>query len=151
MKIDCNREKLLAAFQTAATVAPSRSPKPILQNIKLTAYESLVILMATDTEVGIRLEVADVNVLSPGSVILPVSRFGPILRESTDKRLTIESDGSVIHVTGQRSKFNLPAENPDEFPEVTSFDEKKYHEVSARLVKELVRRTLFATDNESSR
>ena len=29
MKITCDREKLLAAFQTAAMVAPTRSPKPI--------------------------------------------------------------------------------------------------------------------------
>ena len=35
MKVTCDRESLLAAFQTAAAVVPSRSPKPILQNIKL--------------------------------------------------------------------------------------------------------------------
>ena len=37
MKFACERDKLLSAFQTAATVAPSRSPKPILQNVKLVA------------------------------------------------------------------------------------------------------------------
>jgi len=151
MKITCEREQLLSAFQTAATVAPSRSPKPILQNIKLAATIASTTLMATDTEVGIRLDVPGVEVSSPGSVILPVDRFGPILRESTDEHLSIESDGSSIQVKGQRSEFNLPAENPDEFPEITTFEEKKYHEIPARLVKELVKRTLFATDNESSR
>ncbi|MEM7311701.1 MAG: DNA polymerase III subunit beta, partial [Planctomycetota bacterium] len=155
MKITCERDKLQAAFQTAASVAPSRSPKPILQNVKLTAEdkgsEGIATLMATDTEVGIRLDVAGIEVSSPGSVILPVSRFGPILRETTDEKLTIETDGTAIHVTGQRSKFKLAAENPDEFPEVATFDESKYHELPARLVKELIKRTLFATDNESSR
>ena len=28
MKITCNREKLLHAFQTVAAIAPARSPKP---------------------------------------------------------------------------------------------------------------------------
>ncbi len=151
MKIECDREKLLSAFQTAATVAPSRSPKSILQNIKLLADHGTATLMATDTEVGIRLEVSDVDVISAGSVILPVGRVGSILREGTDERLTVESDGTSIQIQGQRSRFKLAAENPDEFPEVISFEEVKYHEVPARLVKELVKRTLFATDNESSR
>ena len=151
MKIVGERDKLLAAFQTAATVAPSRSPKPILQNIKLVAEKELVTFLATDTEVGIRLDVPGVEVIAPGSVVLPVNRFGPILRESSDEKITVETDGTSIQVTGTRSEFKLPAENPDEFPDVVTFEEKKYHEVPARLIKELVRRTLFATDNESSR
>ena len=35
MKATCERDKLLHAFQMAASVAPARSPKPILQNVKL--------------------------------------------------------------------------------------------------------------------
>ena len=151
MKITCEREQLLSAFQTAAMVAPSRSPKPILQNIKLVAVGDIVTLMATDTEIGVRLEVPGMEVESPGSVVLPVGRFGSILRESIDEKIRIESEGTSIQVKGQRSEFKLPAENPDEFPEVTTFEEKKFHEIPARLLKELVKRTLFATDNESSR
>lgn len=45
----------------------------------------------------------------------------------------------------------MPSENPDEFPAVGVFDETHYHELPARFFRELVRRTVFATDNESSR
>jgi DNA polymerase III subunit beta len=54
-------------------------------------------------------------------------------------------------VRGQRSEFKLPAENPEEFPAVADFNEEKYHELPARALRELIRRTIFATDNESSR
>lgn len=151
MKVTCNREPLLNAFQTAASVAPTRSPKPILQNVKFSVDKSSAILMATDTEIGIRIEVPDVEVGAPGQVVLPVSRFGSILRESSDDQLHIETDGNMILVKGSRAEFKLPAESPDEFPEVASFEEEKYQEVPARLMKELVKRTLFATENESSR
>ncbi len=59
MKITCDREKLAAAFQLAASVAPSRSPKEILQNVRLTAIGKAVSLAATDMEVGIRLELTE--------------------------------------------------------------------------------------------
>jgi DNA polymerase-3 subunit beta len=151
MKVACQREKLLTAFQTAASVAAARSPKPILQNVKLEVTKEDAVLLATDLEVGIRIHVAGFDVTTPGSIILPLSRFGPILRESSDDVLQIESDGKGTTVRGERSEFKLPAENPAEFPSVADFGEQKYHELSARLLKELIRRTIFSTDNESSR
>ncbi len=151
MKVTCDRELLLSGFQTAAMVAPTRSPKPILQNVKLEVREEGAILMATDMEVGIRIDVEGIEVESPGSVVLPVSRFGTLLRESTDEKLRLEADVNGVQVRGDRSEFKLPAHNPDEFPEVVSFEEEKYHKVAVRLFKEMTRRTLFATDSESSR
>ena len=151
MKITCERDKLLSAFQTAATVAPARSPKAILQNIKLEVEQDKAILMATDLEVGIRIEVPGVAVEVPGSVVLPTKRFGDILRESSDEKLYLEADGQNTTVRGERSEFKLPSENPQEFPTVAAFAEEKFHEVPARLLREAIRRTIFATDSESSR
>jgi DNA polymerase-3 subunit beta len=151
MKITADREKLLHAFQTAAGYAPARSPKPILQNVKLEVREDGATLMATDLEIGIRIDVLGIEVAAPGSVVLPISRFGSILRENSDEKLRLESDGHSTLVQGQRSEFRLPSENPDEFPNVNLFEEEKYHEIPAALFREIVHRTAFATDNESSR
>lgn len=151
MKIACNREALLSSFQTAATIAPSRSPKPVLQNVKIEAKKDQTILMATDMELGIRIAVSDVEVETEGSAVLPVARFGSLLRENSDEKLYITADSDGISVKGERSKFKLPAHNPDEFPNVEGFSDDAYFEVSAVMLKELIRRTLFATDTESSR
>lgn len=151
MRLTCDREKLLHAFQTAASVAPTRSPKPILQNLKLEATSEGATLTGTDLEVGIRIGVPGFAVEVPGSVILPIARFGSILRESSDEKLTLETDGQKTLVRGQRSEFQLPSENPDEFPTVSAFEAEQYHELPARFFRELVRRTVFATDTESTR
>jgi DNA polymerase-3 subunit beta len=151
MKFVCERDKLLSAFQTAATVAPSRSPKPILQNVKLIVTQQQATLLATDMETGIRIDVPGIEVEAAGNAVLPVGRFGSILRESMDAKLLVEADSQGTTVRGDRSEFKLPGQNPDEFPEVASFVEDNYHEISARLLKELIHRTLFATDTESSR
>ena len=39
----------------------------------------------------------------------------------------------------------------DEFPSVSGFEEDKYHVIPTRLFREMVKRTVFATDAESSR
>lgn len=151
MKIACDREKLASAFQLAASVAQSKSPKEVLQNIKIEASEDRVILMATDMETGIRIDVEGVDVHSPGKALLHVVRVGSILRESNDDQLTFESDGTNTSVSGLHAEFKLPSMNPDEFPTLSGFEEEKYHELPARLFKEMIRRTAFATDPDSSR
>lgn len=151
MKLTCDREKLSGAFQLAAGVAPTRSPKPILENVKLEVTPETATLMATDLEVGLRIEMLGLEVASPGAVVLPVKRVGSILRESPDEKLHLESDGTRLRIHGQQSEFQLPMQNPDEFPAVDRFEEEKYHRLPARLLRELFRRTVFATDTESSR
>ena len=88
----------------------------------------------------------------PGSAILPLGavRLDPA-RELGRDACDLETDGQGTMVRGERSEFKLPAENPQEFPAVADFNESAYHELPARLLRELIRRTIFATDNESSR
>lgn len=151
MRVSCNREQLAAAFQLAASVAQQRSPKEVLQNVKIDATGDRVTLMATDMETGIRIDVEGVDVQTPGKALLHVGRVGMILRESSDDRLDFEVDGSSIQIKGLHSEFKLPSANPDEFPNVVEFSEESYHELPARLFKEMVKRTAFATDPDSSR
>ncbi len=151
MKLSCNREQLLHAFQAVAAVAPARSPKAILQNVKLEVADGVATFLATDLEVAIRYQATGVEVDEPGAAILPTARFGAILRESSDDTFVLESDGKSTRVKGERSTFNLSSEDPNDFPSIATFDEQAYYETSARCLKELIRRTVFATDSESSR
>ncbi len=151
MRLHCNRELLLTAFNVVSNVVPVRSPKAILQNVKLDASGTQVALLATDMEVAMRIEVPGVQVEIPGQALLPAARFGSILRESSDESLRLQSDAHGTTIRGDRSEFKLSGGNPDEFPPVLSFQEEKFHELPARLLKELIRRTVFATDTENSR
>jgi DNA polymerase-3 subunit beta len=133
-------------------VVPSRSPKPILQNVKLVVDpDEGSILMGTDLEVGIRHRVLGVKVDQPGSVILPTAQIGSILRTSSDTELALDSDGDRLVVRGLHSQFTLPVEDADQYPEVPDFAAGGYHVVAASDLKKLIRRTIFATDVESTR
>lgn len=152
MKLTCPREKLLLAFQTVAPVVPSRpTTRPILKNIKLEAADNRATLLATDTEIAVRCEINDILVEEVGNTVLPTSRFGAILRESSDDDLVLTTDDRGTLIKGSRSEFRLPSEDPLDFPPVAPFTETKYHKLKAGLLKEMIRRTVFATDDESSK
>jgi DNA polymerase-3 subunit beta len=152
MKALCNRKGLLDALGMVTGVVPARSPKPILQNVKLVAEpDEGSILMATDLEVGIRCRVLGVKVDQPGTVILPTQRMTQILRTSTDEELALEVDGDTLIVRGLRSEFKLPSEDPELFPEVPDFGAQSFHVLAAGDLRRGIVRTMFATDPESTR
>jgi DNA polymerase III subunit beta len=152
MRALCNREALLTAFGMVSGVVPLRSPKPILQNVKLIAEaDEGSALMGTDLEVGIRHRVLGVKVEQPGSVILPTTEIGSILRTTTDPELTIETNDERLIIHGAHSEFTLTVEDANLFPEIPDFTASGYYIVGAADLKKLIRRTVFATDVESTR
>ena len=106
MKISLERDKFQSAFQTAAAVAPARSPKPILRNVKLEVSPDGATLLATDLEIGIRIEVPGIQVEVPGAAILPINQMGQIVRESSDERLSIEADPQSTLVRGEAQRIS---------------------------------------------
>ena len=152
MKVRLSREPLLAALQGASAVVPARSPKPVLSNVKLEAQGSTAVLSATDLEVGIRIELECAESGAAGAVLLPTGRLMAIVRESQPGTVfDIHSDGTAAVVKAPRSEFRLPAEDPMEFPTVATFPAEACFECTTPLMRELVKRTVFSTDNESSR
>src|SRR5262249_46161142 len=151
MKARCPREGLLAACQLASVAVPSRDIKPILRNIKAVATEERCTLLATDLELGIRLDVMGLTVEEPGEAILPANRLINILREARDEELTLSADPSACIVEGSSLFYEMPSEDPAQFPEWPTFEETKYHEAPAGLLREMIRRTVFAASTESGR
>jgi DNA polymerase-3 subunit beta len=144
MKAICHREGLLAACQLASVAVAARDVKPILRNFKAIVEGDRCTLMATDLELGIRLEVRSIKAEEPGEAILPAARLVSILRESTDEELTVEAGPDSCVVRGQFNEFEMPGEDPAAFPDIPSFTEEKYHELTAGTLRGMIRRTLFA-------
>ena len=151
MKISCEREKFSQAFQLVASVAAARDVKPILQNVKTSIVKKSVLLQATDTEIGIRLILDGCEDLEKGDAILPTKQFKKILQESNEQKLHIESDQEKTIVSGERSRYTLPTQPVDEFFDIEEFNETAYHEVSVKVIREIIRRTTFAIDMEDRR
>src|SRR5438067_2537705 len=151
MKATFHREGLLAASQLASVAIAPRDIKPILRNLKATVDGERCTLMATDLELGIRQDVRGVKVAEAGDAILPASRMIAILRESTDDELQLEADADHCLVRGQFNEYEMSSEDPANFPDVPSFGEEKYHELTAGTLREMIRRTIFAAATENPR
>jgi len=151
VKALCDRKSLLAAFGQISGVAPTRSPKPVIQQCKLECSpDHGSTLIATDLEVGIRRRVLGVEVDDAGSVLLP-PKVQQILAASAETHVLIETDGTTLRIVAGKSKFTLPAEDPALFPDVPKFASDAFFVLGPRDARDAIRRTMFSTDVESTR
>lgn len=154
MKIICHREAFLSACQLVGVAVAARNVNPVLQNLKViaggdggTGSETRCTLIATDTEVGIRMDVRSVNVEETGEALLPSARMVSILREAQDEEITIESDPGGITLRGAHVEYEMPGEDASIFPEFPVASDEAFHEIDAAALREMLKRTTFAVAN----
>lgn len=151
MKITCPRDSLLTACQLVSAATAARTTKPILSNIKATAEDDGLRLVAYDTEVGIRYELRGIDVARAGSSVLPIKELTRILQESKDDSISLDADANGIRAKVGSSKFDLRTYPVDEFPDIPVFDDGgRYHEISAGVLRTMIRRAAFAADKKDS-
>lgn len=151
MKCICDRSALQEALAATAGVALARTPKPILQCVRLTADKDSLILTAYDQEVGLRYRVSQVEVSDPGEALVSCDRMHSIVRESNDETLSLETKEDHLHVRGQDSHFQVVGQNVREFPPVPDMEGDPSFKIKIGSFRRGIEKTLFAAARESTR
>src|SRR3954452_19003008 len=156
MKVICNRGALLEAITVAGNVVQARTPKPVLQCLKVTAADDKLTIAATDMEAGIRYTDSEVQIEQAGETLLPADKFRDIVRESVDDTLSIEtseddSGAGTASIRGQDSHFKIFTQKASDFPPVPDFEGEPDFTVAGGSLKQLIGQTIFATQKETTR
>jgi len=151
MKVVADRGKLAHVVQLAGAICPSRSARPILESLLFECDDHTGTIMATDLEVGVRLEIPDLTVEVPGKALFPYRLISSVLREISEEQIRLESDGQKVLLLGSRCEFQFPTPDPMEYPLVPAFEGNAYHSFSARTLREMLLRTEFAVEVDSTR
>ncbi len=151
MNINFNRQALLDCLSLLTSVVPSRTPKPILKCVLISAKDKHIRLSATDLEVGISYVLSEAEVVEPGEFVVPADRLAAIVRESTDEVLRFTASEDACQIRGCDSQFTIYGHKAEQFPPVSVGDKKGDVEVGLEELQASVQQCLFATAKESSR
>ena len=152
MKVTCQRDSLLMACQAVAQAVPTHTTIPALKNIKATAHDDALLLVAYDPTqgVGIRYELRGVTVARAGACILPKDQLIQILRESSDPDISLDAGKEAV-VAKAGGRYEMLSLDVDEFPDIPSFDDGgRYHEVTAGSLRTMIKRTAFSADKKDT-
>lgn len=167
MKVVCDRAALLEAINLVSGVVATRTPRPQLSCVKLSAEKrgkaGVLTLAATDAEITLRLQIDKVDVEQPGETLIPADKLRQIVSaEDNEPTLTLEADGDTVDIRGEDAHFKVYGHPAEEFPAVPEFKAavageggappaKAVFRHPAHSLSELISRTLFATARENTR
>ncbi len=151
MKVNFNRAALAEALNLLISVVPGRTPKPILRCLKIVAGDKDVQMCATDMEAGINYTVSEVQIETPGEVVIPADKLTAIVRESIDEVLCLTAEEGTCKITGSDSRFTIYGHDAGQYPAVPCFEGDSDMEISLLNLQSGIERCLFATAKESTR
>jgi DNA polymerase-3 subunit beta len=108
-------------------------------------------LLATDLEVGIRVELDKMEVQNAGEALVPAERLHAILRELDADTVTLTATEHETEIVAPGARFKMPGDSPADFPQVPEFPDSGAFTVLADDLVGLIKRTLFATAKENTR
>ena len=167
MKVICERAALLEAVNQVSGVVASRSPRPQLTCIKLSASKSdagaELTLSGTDAEISLTVRIGRVDVAEEGSALIPADKLRQIISaEDNESTLTLATSGETTKIKGEDALFSLHGFDPADFPVLADYKAiaegsaasaaaKALLATEAGVIDSLVTRTLFAAARENSR
>ncbi len=152
MKMICDRAALLDALTLVNGVVATRTPKPVLECVKIEAANGVLTLSGTDLEAALRVSTTRVDIQAPGDALVPADKLMQICRNLTDATLAIEVKDAVATIKGEGTTFKIYGHTPSEFPSIP--DPGKLDAdftIDADTLCLLIERTIFATARENSR
>ncbi len=151
MKVLCDREKLREGLAIVNNVVPARSPKPILENVRVIVNDSSLQLIGTDLEVSVRYSIDDVKVGDPGVTVIPARVALDFIRDLTSETVTIDTNDNVCTITGGADSCELVTMDADEYPVTPTFEDKDTLTLQGGTFTRLVGQTAFAAAREAGR
>jgi len=152
MNFISNREDLLFAVQTVQRAVSPKNPLPILSGIKFETEGDLLIVSATDLEIGIKCSVK-AEILENGSAVLPARYITELIRRLPDVPVFIKSDSLTGSVTVNygRSETVINGFPVEEFPDLQIPAYEVGFDISEDILKEVIRQVVFAAGTDENR
>lgn len=152
MKLHCTKGDLFQGIQIVQSAISVRSTLPVLGNVLFEASDQGLRLSATDLEVGIRTWVK-ADVIEKGAITIPakiLSDFLRTLEENREVKLEV-SENNKIEIKSGRDRLNVTGLPKEDYPVLPEFDESKSVAISKSVVREMVRKTMFAASSDETR
>lgn len=157
MKFSIRQPALLHMLQVASKAVAVRTTKQVLTGILLEVSEGTLTVTAYDLELGIqdRIEADEKNELqieTPGSIVLPARYFSDVIRKLPNSVLSISVNNNYMtSIESGQVEFHLHGIDAAEFPKLPVFHSASYLQLPSDLLREFIRTTAFAASTSEVR
>ena len=153
MRVTIERSAFLKALNHVQSVVERRNTIPILSNVLVQSDKDKVRLTATDLDIEI-VETVAAETSRNGAATVPAHMLYDIVRKLPDgAQLELEQgpDAGRVNIKAGRSRFQLQALPPEDFPDLSSGELGNSFTLSSGDLRRLIEKTRFAISTEETR
>jgi len=152
MRIICETEILTEVCLNVQRCIPNKSVMPHLEGILIkTDGDNSIELSGFDLDLGITKKM-EVKVERSGAVVLNAKTFCDILRHLPDETVYIDCDEkNICSIKSGDAEYTVISFDPEEYPELPKISDEIPFEISKRIIKNMIKQTIFAVSVDDSK
>ena len=151
MKIYCDTSVLREACLNVQRAVSTKTTIPAIEGILIKAIGNELLLTGYDLEVGISTSIP-CRVAEQGAIILNARILCDIVRKIPGDQVYIETDERLLAtIRGGEAEYSLIGIDGNEFPELPTVSGGYPVVVDQKMLKDMVRQTIFAVSTEDSK
>lgn len=151
MHIEIEKELLSKNLLLIQSIVEKKKTLPILANVLIVSEGEHVSLLATDLEISIQIELK-AKIIESGKTTLPAKKLFEIVREMPGPNVNIEAkENDWINIESGKSKFNLAAIDPTEFPNIKKENGDKIRGYNPKELKTIIDKTINCISNDEKK
>lgn len=150
MKLTVTQENLSKALHVVSRVASGKTPLPILNNILFKTSKNRLLLAATNLEIAIT-EYIGCKIESEGTITVPARLMGEFINNLPKGNITLEVEGTKLHIASNGYQSTINGMPPDEFPALPEIATDESLTLPVVLLKRAIQQTILAASNDDTR
>lgn len=155
MKFVIDKNVLLEALTNVTRAIGTRTTIPILNGIKFDLTEDGLYLLASDSELTIKVKIEEKNIKSIdacGSMIIQSKYILEIIRKMPSNVINFESiDNSKIKIYTENNEYNLNCYDPVDYPIINLDESKEPITMKGKVFKQIINETSYAVSTQEVR
>ncbi len=151
MELTIPKPALLEVLQITQGIVEKRSSMPILSNVLIETNPGGIQLVATDLQVGIRLQ-CPAQVINPGGISILARKFYEIIRELPGEEIYLKlNENNRLLILSQGAQFNIVGLPAADFPALPEADLKKTMTLEGAILRDMILKTIISVSPDEGR
>ncbi len=159
MRFVVRKADFLQGLQQVARAIPTRTPKPILYGVLLTAQKDRLYITGYDLEIGIQMHIENpedkeqsiIQIEQEGSVVLQARYLIDIVRKLPHSLIRFDSQQSNVTIQSGTATYQLNGMDYHEYPDLPTVHDERGFAITASSLKGLIEHSAFAVASSEVR
>lgn len=150
MKLHVLSENLQKKLPFISKITSVKTQLPVLQNMLLQGKDGVLIISATDLEIGLQIKIA-ANIEEEGEITVPAKQLTELIQSLPQEKITLQTKDGNLSIVSKKTKSNFQTITADEFPKLYEEKGEEVLHIKQKELQKILSRVLFSASIDTSR